>query len=176
MTPDADALSVAATILSGGRSARFYDAIVRQKQLSSSVSASAGESRGPGLFRVGGMVNPGKAVADLEQAIYDEVERLKSGPIEAWEIEKARNSAMRGFVSGLTSSLSRAVMLSQLAVYYDDPGLINTRYERLSAITAADVQRVAQQYFTPQNRTVVITNPKAVAPAPGSGGSKGGLR
>ena len=58
-------------------------------------------------------------------------------------------------------------MLSQLAVYYNDPGLINTRYERLSAITAADVQRVAKQYFTPQNRTVVITNPKPAAPHPG---------
>ena len=57
-----------------------------------------GRAAGPGCSGVGGMANPGKAVADLEQAIYDEVERLKSGPIEAWEIEKARNSAMRGFV------------------------------------------------------------------------------
>jgi predicted Zn-dependent peptidase len=136
--------------------------------------ASAGESRGPGLFRLGGMANPGRAIADLEQAIYAEIERLKAGPIEAWEIEKARNSAKRGFVGSLTSSLSRAVMLSQLAVYYDDPNLINTRYERLSAITAADVQRVANQYFTPQSRTVVITNPKA--PAPAAGAPKGGLR
>ena len=176
MTPDADALSVAATILSGGRSSRLYENIVRQKQLSSSVMASAGESRGPGLFRLGGMANPGKPVADLEQAIYAEIERLKAGPIEAWEIEKARNSAKRSLVATLTSSLSRAVMLSQLAVYYDDPNLINTRYERLSAITAADVQRVANQYFTPQNRTVVITNPKAPAPAPAAGAPKGGLR
>jgi predicted Zn-dependent peptidase len=176
MTPDADALSVAATILSGGRSSRLYEAVVRQKQLSSSVMASAGESRGPGLFRFAGMANPGKPVADLEQAIYDEVERLKAGPIEAWEIEKARNIAKRSLVSSLTSSLSRAVMLSQLAVYYDDPNLINTRYERLSAVTAADVQRVAKQYFTPENRTVVVTNPKPAAPAPGAGAPKGGLR
>jgi len=175
LTPDADALSVAGTILSSGRSSRLYENIVRQKQLSSSVFASAGESRGPGLFRVGGMVMPGKSVADLEQAIAEEVERLKAGPIEAWEIEKARNAARRGFLSSLTSSLSRAVMLSQLAVYYNDPGLINTRYERLSSITAADVQRVAKQYLTPQNRTVVITNPKPAAPAPQPGGPKGGL-
>ena len=176
MTPDADALSVAATILSSGRSSRLYENVVRQKQLSSSVMASAGESRGPGLFRLGGMANPGKPIADLEQAIYAEVERLKTGPIEAWEIEKARNSAKRSLVASLTSSLSKAVMLSQLAVYYDDPNLINTRYERLSAITAADVQRVANQYFTPQNRTVVITNPKPATPAPGPGAAKGGLR
>jgi len=176
MTPDADALSVAGTILSSGRSSRLYENIVRQKQLSSSVFASAGESRGPGLFRISGTVMPGKSIADLEQAVYDEVERLKTGPIEAWEIEKARNSAKRGFLSSLTSSLSRAVMLSQLAVFYNDPGLINTRYERLASITAADVQRVAKQYLTPQNRTVVITNPKPAAPVPQPGAGKGGLR
>jgi len=176
LTPDADALSVAGTILSSGRSSRLYENIVRQKQLSSSVFASAGESRGPGLFRIGGLANPGKSIADLEQAVYDEVERLKTGPIEGWEIEKARNSAKRSFLSGLTSSLSRAVMLSQLAVFYNDPGLINTRYERLSSITATDVQRVAKQYLTPQNRTVVITNPKPAAPVPQPGAGKGGLR
>jgi len=176
MTPDADALSVAGTILSSGRSSRLYENIVRQKQLSSSVFASAGESRGPGLFRISGTVMPGKSIADLEQAVYDEVERLKTGPIEAWEIEKARNSAKRSFLSSLTSSLSRAVMLSQLAVYYNDPGLLNTRYERLSAITVADVQRVAKQYLTPQNRTVVITNPKPATPVPQPGAGKGGLR
>jgi len=175
LTPDADALSVAGTILSSGRSSRLYENIVWQKQLSSSVFASAGESRGPGLFRISGMVMPGKSIADLEQAIVEEVERLKAGPIEAWEIEKAQNAARRSFLAGLTSSLSRAVMLSQLAVYYNDPGLINTRYERLSSITAADVQRVAKQYLTPQNRTVVITNPKPAAPAPQPGGPKGGL-
>jgi len=176
MTPDADALSVAGTILSSGRSSRLYENIVRQKQLSSSVFASAGESRGPGLFRISGTVMPGKSIADLEQAVYDEVERLKTGPIEAWEIEKARNSAKRSFLSSLTSSLSRAVMLSQLAVYYNDPGLLNTRYERLSAITVADVQRVAKQYLTPQNRTVVITNPKPATPVPQPAAGKGGLR
>ena len=66
-------------------------------------------------------------------------------------------------------------MLSQLAVFYNDPGLINTRYERLSSITAADVQRVAKQYLTPQNRTVVVTNPKPAAPAPQPGSQTGGL-
>jgi hypothetical protein len=55
-------------------------------------------------------------------------------------------------------------------VFYNDPGVINTRYERIAAITAADVQRVARQYLVPENRTVVITMPKAPAPgAPGAG-------
>ena len=55
-SPDDDALTVMATILSGGRSGRFYEAIVREKQLATNVSAGSSESRGPGLFNVVGMI------------------------------------------------------------------------------------------------------------------------
>ena len=174
LTADSDALSMLGSVLSSGRSSRFYDNIVRLKQLSQSVSAYAGQNRGPSLFRVGGTVMPGKSVADLEKAIYEEIEKVKGGPIEAWEIEKTRNAALRGFVGTMTSSLSRAISLSQYAVFYNDPGLINTRYQRLSSITAADVQRVAKQYLTPENRTVVITNPKPPAPTNPTAEQKGG--
>ena len=174
LTPDADALSMLASVLSSGRSSRFYDNIVRQKQLSQSVYASAGQSRGPGLFRISGMVMPGKSVVDLEKAIYEEIERVKTGPIEPWEIDKTRNAALRGFVGTLGSSLSRALSLSQYAVFYNDPGLINTRYQRLSSITAADVQRVAKQYLTAENRTVIITNPKPATPTSPATEQKGG--
>jgi len=165
---DDDAVDVLATILSGGRSARFYESIVRQKQLSSAVSAFSGETRGPGLFRVSGTVLPGKTLADLEAAIDAEIERLKTEPIADWEIEKARTSARRAFVSSLGSSISKAVQLSQDALYYDQPNRINTREERMAKVTAADVQRVARQYLVKTGRTVVLTVPKAAAP-------KGGL-
>ncbi len=174
LTADSDALSMLGSVLASGRSSRLYDTIVRQKQLSQGVSASAGQNRGPSLFRVGGMVMPGKSVADLEKAIYDEIEKVKAGPIDPWEIEKTRNVALRNFVGTMTSSLSRALSLSQYAVFYNDPGLVNTRYQRLSSITAADVQRVAKQYLTPENRTVVITNPKPASPASPTAEQKGG--
>ncbi len=74
-----------------------------------------------------------------------------------------------------TCAVSRALSLSQYAVFYNDPGLINTRYQQLAAVTAADVQRVAKQYLTAENRTVVITNPKpSTGPNPAPGGEKGG--
>jgi zinc protease len=174
LTADSDALQMLGLILSGGRSSRMYDAIVRQKQLSQSVSAGAGQNRGPSLFRVSGMVMPGKSVADLEKAIYEEIDKVKAGPVEAWEVEKTRNAALRSFVGTLTSTLSRALSLSQYAVFFNDPGLINTRYQRLSSVTAADVQRVARQYLTPENRTVVITNPRPATPAGAQGSEKGG--
>jgi len=163
-SPDDDAIAVLVTILSGGRSARFYESIVRQKQLSNGVSAFSGESRGPRLFRIGGTVLPGKTLTELETAIDAEIERLKAEPIADWEIEKARTSARRAFVGSLGSSLSKAIALSQDALFYDQPDRINSREERMARVTAADVQRAARQYLVKTGRTVVLTVPKAAAP------------
>ena len=156
-------------MLSSGTSSRFTQVIVRQKQVALQAFAGPMESRGPGLFRAIGILSPapGKSAGDLEAAIYEEIEKVKTGKIEDWEIEKARNSARRGYLSGLTSSLQRAVLMSQYAVYYNDPNLINTRLDRLMAVTAADVQRVAVKYLTPENRTVVTTVPKPAAATKG---------
>jgi zinc protease len=167
---DDEALSVLGTVLASGRSSRLYESIVRQKQLSTGVSAFPGQERGVGLFRFSATLQPGKSAQELEAAIWEEIERVKKGPIADWEIEKARNQARRGLVGNLQSSLSRAVTLATDALYFNDPGRINTRPNRIAAVTAADVQRVASLYLTPERRTVVITNPK---PAPaGKGGAQ----
>jgi predicted Zn-dependent peptidase len=67
------------------------------------------------------------------------------------------------------SSLQRAVLLSQYAIYYDDPERINTRADKIAKVTAADVQRVAQKYLVKTGRTVVLTVPKS---APTTGGER----
>jgi zinc protease len=166
-SPDDDALSVLATVLSSGRSSRFYESIVRQKQLSTGVFARAGDSRGPGLFAITATVNPGKPLADLESAIDEEIERVKAGPIAQWEIEKARTAARRSAVTQLRSSLSRAVTLGEDALFYNDPNRINTRAERIASVDASAVQRVARQYLVKTGRSVVLTVPKPAAPKGG---------
>ena len=160
LAPDDDALTVLANVLSSGRSSRMYDNVVRQQQLTSGVSVSAAATRGPGLFRIGATALPGKDHRDLENAIYAEIERVKTGPIAAWEMEKARNTWKRSQVNGLASSLSRAISLGRYALFWNDPNLINTYPDRIAKVTAADVQRVAKQYLVQTNRTVVITQPK----------------
>ncbi len=94
---------------------------------------------------------------------------MKAGPIEDWEIEKARTTARNQLVAGLGSSLNRAVTLGQDALFYNNPDRINTRADSIAKVTMTDVQRVAKQYLVKTGRTVVITIPKA-APA------KGGLQ
>jgi predicted Zn-dependent peptidase len=167
---DADdaAISVLATVLGSGRSSRLYEAVVHQGQLASNVGAFKGESRGPGLFQFNATVNPGKNVADVEKTIYAEIEKVKAAPPADWEVEKARTSAKRGMVGQLQSSLSRAISLAQDAMFYNEPGRINTRAARLAAVTPADVQRVAKKYLVPENRSVIVTTPKAAA---GRGGN-----
>jgi zinc protease len=173
-TKDHDALDVLSTILASGRSSRFYESIIRQQQLASGAGAYVIDSRGPGLFRASGTALPGKNIADIEAAIYDEIERVKTGTIEQWEIDKARNDARNGFLGQLTSSLGRAVILAENAIFWNNPNKINTEADEIAAVTIADVQRVAKQYLIPTNRTVVITMPKAGTPATAAQPTKGG--
>jgi len=119
------------------------------------------EKRGPGAFYITATLRPGKKVEEVEATIYEEIERLKKEPIADWEIQKSKNSTRRAFINGVASSFSRAFTLAQYAIAYDDPNLINTRLDKVSAVTKDDVQRVANKYLRDTNRTVVITQPKA---------------
>ena len=166
-TADDDALQVMGTVLSSGRSSRLYQQIVREQQLAPNVNAGRDPALGPGLFRISGTVTPGKTPEALEAAIHAEIEKLKTGPIEDWEIEKARNNAKRAVVAGLTSSLQRAIQLADFAASFGDANLINQRVDRIAKVTAADVQRVAKTFLAQNNRTVVVTTPKGAKPTNG---------
>jgi predicted Zn-dependent peptidase len=165
--PDSDAVDVLTAVLSTGRSSRFYEGIVRQKQLAANVNAFAPNSRGPRLLRIVATPTPGKSVEDLEAAIDAEVERVKTDPIAGWEMDKARNTARRQLVGNLGQSLTRAIELAQYALVFNDPNRINTEYQRIEAVSAADVQNAARQYLTRENRSVIVTRP---APAASKGG------
>ena len=158
-----DAVRVLATILSSGRSSRFFQKIVREQQLASNVFAGRDPSVATGLFGITATVAPGKTPEAVEAAVLAEIERIKTGPIEPWEIEKAQNNAKRAVVSGLTSSLQRGTQLAEFASVFNDTARINQRVDRLAKVTAADVQRVAAKYLTAANRTVVVTVPKPAA-------------
>ena len=166
-SPDGFALDVLTDILSTGRSARLNQSLVREKQLATSAFAGNPDTRGPGLYQVVATVAPTKKPEDLEAAVYEEIEKVKSGPIADWEIEKAHNAMRRQQAQAVTSSLQRAIQLGEYALFYNDPNLINTRLDRVLKVAAADVQRVAKKYLTKENRSVLITMPKAAAPKGG---------
>jgi zinc protease len=162
-TSDFYALQVLAAALQGGQSSRLYQKLVKEKEIVTNVGGFMDEKRGPGALYTFATLKPGAKVPEVETAIYEEIERLKKEPIADWELQKAKNTTRRNFINNLQSSLSRAITLGQSAVYYNDASLINTRLDKVAAVTKDDVQRVANKYLLETNRTVVITMPKAKA-------------
>ena len=162
-SPDSAAIDVLSDVMSSGRSSRLNQVVVREKQLATNAGMFAQDSKGPMLISASATVAPGKSPADVEAALYEEIEKVKNGPIAEWEIEKAHNSARRQQASQVTSTLQRAIQLGEYAMFYNNPNLINTRTEQILKVTAADVQRVAKKYLTKENRSVVVTVPKPAA-------------
>jgi zinc protease len=164
-TADFYALQVLSASLQSGQSSRLYQTLVKDKQLVTNVGGFMDEKRGPGALYISATLKPGGKVEDVEAAIYAEIARLQKEGVADWELQKAKNTTRRNFINGLQSSLSRAITIGQYTTYYNEPNLINTRLDKVTAVTKADVQRVADKYLTAANRTVVITMPKAKGPA-----------
>jgi zinc protease len=159
-TADFYALQVLSAVLQSGQSSRLYQTLVRQKELVSVVNGAMAEKRGVGAFYTSATLRPNGKTDDVEAAIYAEIDRLKKEPIADWELQKAKNSTRRSFINLLQSALNRAILIGQYTIYYNDPSLINTRLDKVAAVTKEDVQRVANKYLVDTNRTVVITMPK----------------
>jgi len=154
-------LQVLSAVLQGGQSSRLYQKLVKEKEMVNNVFGFMDEKRGTGAFLTITTLRPGTKTEDVEGAIYAEIERLKKEPIADWELQKAKNSTRRNIINSLQGSLSRAITMGQYTVYYNDPGLINTRLHKVAGVTKEDVQRVASKYLVDTNRTVVVTMPKA---------------
>jgi len=162
-TADFYALQVLSAALQSGQSSRLYQKLVKEKEMVTGVGGFMDEKRGVGGFYTNATLRQGVKPEDVEAVIYAEIDRLKKEPIADWELQKAKNTTRRNFINGLQSSLNRAVTLGQYTVYYNEPNLMNTRLDKVTAVTKDDVQRVANKYLTDNNRTIVITMPQAKA-------------
>ena len=146
---DRFALSVLGAILSGPRTARLTKALVFDEQAAASVSAGQNTSEDVGEFIVSITPRPGHSLTDLEIAADAVIERLKREGPTAEEVQKATAGEELSFVRGLESNLGKAFQLANGAAIHGDPGYFRTEYQKTLAVTAADVQRVANKYLTP---------------------------
>jgi zinc protease len=162
-TPDWYALDILGHVLSSGVSSRLYQKLVKEKEIALSVYADASEQRGPSLFWFSIMARPTSDLAELEKLLYEEIARLQTEGVTDGELKKVRMQLRRERAQRLYSSRSRANSLGHFAVYYNDPGLINSIWRRYEGVTRADLQRVARGYLKESNRTVVTTLPKTGA-------------
>ncbi|MEO8595274.1 MAG: pitrilysin family protein [Candidatus Solibacter sp.] len=163
--PDYFAMRVLCQVLSGGQSSRLVQKLVRDQEVAASASASADQRRGPGIAQIAVLVRPGKDLAAIEKTVYEELEKLKTTPVEDWELEKVRTANKRSQIQGAQGTLNRAANFAETTTNYGDPNLVNIEYQKIAAVTKEDIQRVAKKYLTQENRSVIITLPKKAAPA-----------
>ena len=99
----------------------------------------------------------------VEQAITEEIERLKTGPLPEAEIEKAKRQIEADLVLSNEEPLQQALLLGQYETIIFDQQIaensrgykyLDTLLDRIRSVTAEDVARVAEKYFTADNRTV----------------------
>ena len=161
---DWPALSALGQVFGGGESSRLYQKLVKEKELCANVGSGSGARMGPALFSITCSVRAGKDIGEAEASISEEVSRLREVPVTSAELTRVRTSARRSAVGIRESALGRAQSLADNAVLYNDPNRINTLTESMTAVTAADVDRVVRTYLKTENRVVVRTLP-AGAPA-----------
>lgn len=152
---DFQALQLLTMVLSGGQSSRLYQEVVL-KQEALSAGAFAQERRGPGMLVVAAF---GPDAALGENSLLREIERVRTAPVEDWELEKAKLTLRRQVGQQMLSTVTRANLLAIYSVFYQDAGFINRRLELFDQVTAADLLRVARQYLAPSRRRTLLTLP-----------------
>jgi predicted Zn-dependent peptidase len=154
--PDDYVFDVIDELLTDGPTSRLYSKLVRESRLAASVSSDANYPgvRSANLFVISATPLAPHSTAEVEAAILAELERLKKEPVSSKELERIINNLDADMVRALRSNSGLA---SQLALYQtvaDDWRYVLRARDKIAAVTPADIQRVAAQYFTKTNRTV----------------------
>jgi zinc protease len=137
---------------SPSRSARLYRALV-ETDLALEVSTSLLPTIDPYLYSCSATVREGRRAEEVEAAILRELERLAEEPVHPEELAKAIKQTWAEFVYGSESVTDQAYWLG-FAETVVSPQWLDEYLARVEAVTAADIQRVAQTYLTPHNRTI----------------------
>lgn len=158
---DMYAIDLLTNLLSQGKSSRFQQQIVEKQQKALQAGAFAIPNEDPGVAMMFAIANMGAKPEELEQAMLTEIDRVKTNGLTDAEYTKLMNNAESDAVQQNQKTLGIVTNLATYYTFFKDANLINTELERYRKITKDDLKRVANQYFTPQNRLVIYYLPKS---------------
>lgn len=156
---DSYALEILGQILST-RTGRLYKDLVLGSGVATDVYAGQGSQKWEGYFNAGGEAREGHTPEEVEKGIYQNLDKLKAEEVPAEELQKVKNNFAAAEYRRLSANFPILMHLIQ------NDGLgdwreINEAGPKIQAVTAADVKRVANEYFSKENRTVAIYTRKA---------------
>ncbi len=158
--PDSYPLHMASKILSDGQSSRIYKKLVYETQLALTAFGGGNIIEHPNLFYAVAIVQPGQSPADVEKALTAELDRMRTEPVSEHELQRAKNQFARDYIVARETVQEKAAQLAHAVVIHNDIKTADGEFDIFQSITAADIQRVAQTYFTPANRLVMTVMPK----------------
>lgn len=151
-------LVVLSVALSHGVTSRLYQALV-ETQLAVHVHTNCDQHRDPGLFNTVALVTPGVEPKQVEEVILAQLQQVCEEGLTDAEIDKARQQILAHEAFSRDGTFNIAAQISEAEAVAD--WRFYTNYARnIERVTAADVQRVAQTYFTEDTRTVGYFIPK----------------
>ena len=158
---DSYPLQVLAQLLST-RTGRLYKGLVLGSQVATDAFARQESRKWAGLFNAGGEAKEGRRPEEVEQALYAEIDKLKKDDVPAEELQKVKNNFAAAEYRRLSANFPILVQLIQ-SEGRGDWKEVNEAGTKVQAVTAADVKRVANRYFTKENRAVAVYTRKAAA-------------
>ena len=167
LDPDQAVYDAIDDVLSNGRTSRLYRSLVRDRKIaafSSSLSGFPG-SKYPGLWVVYAVPAKGHSNEEVQAAIREELELLKTEPVTDAELKRFRTRAKADLLRQARSNFGLAVQLGMYHSWYGDWREFFRDLDRIEKVTKEDIMRVANKTLTATNRTIGMI----VTEEPGAG-------
>jgi zinc protease len=167
-TPEYYAMGLIDQILASGKDSRLYQDLVQKRGLTGEVSSSMNllgnmfNINGPTLYMAWLFHDKNKSADEILSALDEQIVRLQNEPVDAATLDRARvkmRASLYDEVEG-TFGFGRADLLAAFALFNDDPQQINRVEGELAKVTPALIQKTAQDYLRPTNRTILTIVPK----------------
>jgi predicted Zn-dependent peptidase len=150
---------VISDILSGGRSSRLYQRLLKEKEVFSYIDAYVTGTVDPGLFLIEAKPNEKIENEKAVDSIWSELEELKQGKIGEEELEKVKNKIESSLVFSEVNNLNKAINIAYFEMI-GDVSLINQQSDLYRNVTVDDIKRVSQTIFRDSNCTEITYLPK----------------
>ena len=154
--PDYVVYDMMSSILSSGRTSRLYKSLVEEQKIALNAAGFNGfpGNKYDNLMMFYAASAPNHTLEELETALHKEIEKLKNELVTDVELERVKTKARASLLRTLDANAGMARLLAEYEAKTGNWLNLFTSLDEISAVTAEDIRRVAQQTFTLENKTI----------------------